>query len=170
MEQIFRATYNYVKGFVVRRASNYDYADEATAETFLSLVLHIGRYKDHGKIEQWLCAIARNHLSHIERRERYRAHPTVRPDMAVADDIEQRALDRIGAEQARHLLSLLTPYQRIVLDMRFLVGMDTETVAHRLGVSRERVKYATHHGLERLRQRLKNEQMYSDRHYMERVI
>lgn len=164
---IVERTYDYVMGFVVRRASNYDYAEEATAETYLTLLLKIDRYEDRGKIEQWLCAIARGHLYHIERRECYRAHPRVCADMAVTNDVEQQVLERIGTEQARRLLSMLAPAHRTVLELRFLAGLDTETTAASLGVSRTSVKYATHHGLQRLRQRLKSERAYHERRFME---
>lgn len=160
---IFRATHNYVMGFTVRHASNYDYAEEATAETYVTLLTRIDRYEDRGVIEQWLCAIARGHLYHIERRERYRAGPAVRPDMATADDIEQQALDRLGAQQARNVLAILSDYQRAVLELRFVQGLDTQDVAAVLGVTPRQVAFAQFRGLRILRSRLRDVADYDTR-------
>lgn len=163
LSAIMEATYSYVKGFAVRRASNYDYAEEATAETYLTMLIHIGRYEDRGKIEQWLCAIARHHLSHIERRERYRAGPSVHPDMAYADDIEQQVVDRLGAQQARNVLAILSPYQRAILELRFVQGLDTQDTAAVLGVPPRSVAYAAYRGLKELRARIRDEAHYHTR-------
>jgi len=151
--EIIERTYHYVKGFLVRRASNYDYADEATAETYLAMLESIRAYEDRGRIEQWLCGIGRNQLSHIERRETYRAHPRVGRGMAARTSTEGEALERARTAELRRVLSALTPMQRTALDLRFLIGLDMEETAALMQTTRARVKYATFHGLERLRQR-----------------
>lgn len=163
LDTIACATYSYVKGFAVRRASDYAYAEEAVQEAYLAMLSCIANYQPRAPIEQWLCGIARNRLAHIERRERLRVGPVLRADMAIADDIEQQVLDRLSDEQIARLLSMLTAYQRVVLSLRFIAGLDTEAAADLLDVSRSSVKYATHHGLRRLRQRFGDEAAYHRR-------
>lgn len=164
LDTLIRATYNYVKGYLVRKATNYDYAEEATQETYIAMLDALPKSEVNSTaLTSWLCGIAWRKLAHIERRERRRAGPMLRADMAANDSVERQVLDRMAAQQVRNVLALLTPYRRAILELRFVHGLDIPDVAAVLDISPRQASYAAYSGLKELRGRIQNEAHYETR-------
>lgn len=160
LDTIVERTYSYVKGCMVRLASEYGYAEEATQEAYIVMLDLLATYEDRGIIEQWLCGIARYRLLHIERRERLRAHAALHVDMPATDRPDRIALERLSIAHIRRLLTTLSPGQRMALELRIVAGYDTEATAACLGKSRQAIKHAVHHGTKRLRERFVSKSAY----------
>jgi RNA polymerase sigma factor (sigma-70 family) len=163
-DRLCRATYDYVKGYLVRKATNYDYAEEAVQEAYLSLLSALPSYDpNRGAFLTWLCGLAWHRLSHIERRERRRAGPEVRADMLRHPGVEHEVMDRMAEQQARNVLALVTPYRRLILELRILRGLPVPEVAAMLGVTGQGVRSGMYHALKELRQRIPDRAHYQTR-------
>lgn len=137
-----------IRGFLHARGTPD--ADEVVNDVFLAAFGQLERF-DGGPAEfrGWLFAIARNkRVDAIRRAQR-------RPSVA-GDPADERADDGVEAvafadEYVERLLAPLTPEQRDVVVLRFVLDLDLESTAAALDKPLTAVKALQHRALERLR-------------------
>jgi len=140
--------------YILYRVQDADLAGELTGEVFLRLVEHIPRFTYRGRpLLAWLYTIARNLIADTHRQTR-RIYPVPVEDLPPASrpepfDPTEQWLTRQRLEQA---LAYLTEEQYEVILLRFVEGVDIESVARLLGKSVRAVKSLQYRGLRALRQ------------------
>jgi RNA polymerase sigma-70 factor (ECF subfamily) len=140
--------------YILYRVQDADLAGELTGEVFLRLVEHIPRFTYRGRpLLAWLYTIARNLIADTHRQAR-RIYPVPVEDLPPASrpepfDPTEQWLTRQRLEQA---LAYLTEEQYEVILLRFVEGVDIESVARLLGKSVRAVKSLQYRGLRALRQ------------------
>jgi len=156
LTQIYEQYQPKVYRYILYRVGDADLAGDLTSEVFLRLVEQIGRFTYRGRpILAWLYTIARNLVAdHYRRAQRAASIPLDNlPPSATAEpsDPIQQWLTQHRLAQA---LSCLTDEQYEVILLRFLEGLDLETVAEQLGKSVRAVKSLQYRGLRALRRTL----------------
>lgn len=69
IEEIYKKYAPYVRNYIWGLCRNSDIADDITAEVFCKAIENIDSF-NHGRIQTWLCAIARNtYLDYIKKAE-----------------------------------------------------------------------------------------------------
>ena len=121
-------------------------AEDAVQETFLRLVRSRRRYRPSRPFATWFYTILRNVCTDMLRRRGRRERALRR----LAS--EPREQEEVGAGlEARDLLGLLMPADRVVLTLRVLHGLAFRDVAVALGISEEAAKKRAQRALRRLR-------------------
>lgn len=132
----FREHYERVYGFVRRRTSTHEHAEDVTQAVFVAAAEHLGRRAREARVPvlAWLFRVARNNLIDEARRQRRRG--TSIPLEAVAEELEQPP--QYGGEVARVLrraFRRLPEAQRRIAIMRLLEGRSFAEIAVELGTS-----------------------------------
>jgi len=121
-------------------------AEDAVQETFLRLIRSRKRYRPSRPFATWFYTILRNVCTDMLRRRGRRERALRRLASEPRRDEEVSA----GLE-ARDLLGLLPPRDRVVLTLRVLHGLAFRDVAAALGISEEAAKKRAQRALRRLR-------------------
>ncbi len=139
--------------YIFYRVGDVATAEDLTGEVFVRLVERIDRFRYRGRpLLAWLYTIARNLVTDYYRRagrfvplslEEQLTAGTVGPEEVVEHRLAQ---DRLVATMA-----CLTEDQRQVILLKFVEGLDNETVARTLGKSVGAIKALQHRALAALR-------------------
>jgi RNA polymerase sigma factor (sigma-70 family) len=132
-------------------------AEEATQEGFVKAWRALGRFRAGAPFKPWLLRIVTNEAHNRRRSAGRRAQLALRaaaaePSGDAAPSPEASVLD---AERRDHLLAAVNELpddQRIVVSLRYFVGLSEEEVAETLGIAQGTVKSRTSRALERLRE------------------
>jgi len=143
--------------YILHRVDDVATAEDLTAEVFVRMVAEIGRFTSRGRpLLAWLYTIARNLVTDHYRRggklPQVALDEQLMSSIADPDDRIQRWLVR---EQLYGALAYLTDEQYEVVFLRFIEGLDNETVAQLLGKSVRAVKSLQYRGMITLRRVLK---------------
>lgn len=135
-------------------------AEDLAAETWTSVVKGLRRFRgDEVAWRAWVFTTARRRAIDAARRRSRRVKEVQAgqaPDF-VAPDVTDSVVDTLSPGHAVQLLALLPPLQAEVLGLRVIADLPVETVAAMLGRSPGAVRVATHRGLRRLAQELRNQ-------------
>jgi len=139
--------------YVFYRVADTATAEDLTSEVFLRLVEGIGRFTYRGRpLLAWLYTIARNLVTDHYRHGRGPAPLPLDEGLpATADDPEEAVVHRMTQQRLAAAIAHLTEDQRQVLLLRFVEGLDNETVAQVMGKSVGAVKALQHRALAALR-------------------
>lgn len=163
-EQISGALYNIRSRLVgIVRDTDMD-VDELSNIVFLSAFLASNRYKEEGKIENWLLTIAIRALISTERQKRRRPQLSIENSSRDSREVTN-ILDRISADtdhgsvspqseqrvDLERALSRLNPRQRRLLELR-VEGYTHEEIARIMEIPVGTVKTATQRALSSLRE------------------
>ena len=139
--------------YIFYRVDDTATAEDLTSEVFVRLVERIDRFTYRGRpLLAWLYTIARNLVMDHHRRAG-RSVP-LSPDASEVADVpapEETAEDALRQQQLAAALSCITEDQCDVILLKFIEGLDNETVAHMLGKSVGAVKALQHRALAALR-------------------
>lgn len=137
--------------YILYQVNDVAVAEDLTGEVFVRLVERIDRftYRDHPLLA-WLYTIARNLI--IDYYRRAGRHPSP-PEWLVplASDLEETVEHRLSQRRLAAAIAHLTQDQRQVIILKFVEGLDNETVARTLGKSVGAVKTLQHRALAALR-------------------
>ena len=141
--------------YIFYRVNDVPTAEDLTSEVFVRLVEKIDRFKIQGRpLLAWLYTIARNLITD-HHRHAGRALPLSLDGPPVADVDAADPEDAIEHSLTQHMLATaitsLTEDQRQVVILKFVEGLDNETVARALGKSVGAVKGLQHRALVALR-------------------
>lgn len=157
-DRLYRDLAPSVRGYLVAHGAVDP--DDLLGEVWLQVARNIGTFSgDDAGFRSWVFVIAHHRV--IDER-RYR---TRRPQSPVDDDApddwagtvepaEESALDGLGTERVRRLMSELTADQRDVLTLRILGDLTVEQVAEILGKRPGAVKALQRRGLRALKEKL----------------
>ena len=141
--------------YIFYRVDDVATAEDLTADVFVRLVERIDRFKSQGRpLLAWLYTIARNMVIDHHRRAG-RSLPLSLEGPPVADleavDPEETIEHRLTQRVLATAVSCLTEDQRQVVLLKFVEGLDNETVAQTMGKSVGAVKGLQHRALVALR-------------------
>jgi len=111
------------------------------------------RLRDESRLRSWLLSVAANEARQALRRRR-RGSQLERLAAVSADagrTVEPEVLDRVALASS---LSRLTPHERELLALRYLLELSSADIAQHLGISPEGVRSRLHRLIERLRKEL----------------
>lgn len=134
--------------------------DDLASETFIGVFTGLAGFRgDEAALRAWVFTIAHRRLVDDWRRRGRRPQTVDDPgDLAahLGGDVEDDALDRIGADAVERLCAGLPGDQRAVLLLRILADLTVEQVAQVMGRSAGSVKALQRRGLRALRAELEH--------------
>jgi RNA polymerase sigma-70 factor (ECF subfamily) len=149
--RIFAGLAPIVLGYL--RANGAAEPEDVLSETFLQIARDVGRFEgDERGFRAWVFSIAHHRLIDAQRSAARRpADPVAEPPephgAEVADDAATEAMARIGAEEIREVLAVLSADQRAVLTLRILGDLTVAQVASVIGKRPGAVKALQRRGL-----------------------
>lgn len=144
----------------VRRQGAID-PDDLVSETWLHVARNIPRFEgDEASFRSWIFTIAHHRI--IDERRRMARRPVVplgdedesNIPSAFGQSAEDMALARIRQDEISHHLDLLTPDQREVVILRFMVGFGLTEIARIMGKSAGAVNATQRRALKRLKKKM----------------
>lgn len=153
---LYRQHYTAIAGYVYRRIGNVHTTEDLVAETFMTAMRALPRYRCRGApIRAWFYRIATNTVNRWIRRGRYRSGKSLDEcspcDTAVVASVTD---DQAGLEHARTALLSLKPKHQAVLALHYLEAMSVDEVAAVIGCRVGTVKSRLSRAREALRERL----------------
>ncbi len=149
-------------GFVARRMepslSGHD-VEDVVQQTFLETLRGIGSFDGRAGLFTWLCAIARNQISH--RWRKIAAAGLSEPPDGVTEalaaisemPLPENVLEaQEVAEMVRGVMNRLDERHRVLLELRYIDQMSSRQTAALLGDSVRAVRSATHRAREAFRE------------------
>ena len=118
IEEIYKKYASYVRNYVWGLCKNPDIADDITAEVFCKAIENIDSFTD-GRIQTWLCAIARNTYIDYVKKAEYKNHH-------LSEEMEERIEDKGETVEELFLrknerVSLYKQIQRLDAEMKDVV-------------------------------------------------
>jgi len=139
--------------YILRQVSDVTTAEDLTGEVFVRMVEKIEQFTYRGHpILSWLYTIARNLVNDYHRRAG-RVQYTLPSEPLTSREIdpEDAVARRLTEDQLQAAIAQLTESQRQVILLKFIEGLDNETVAVTLGKTVGAVKSLQHRALAALR-------------------
>jgi RNA polymerase sigma factor (sigma-70 family) len=134
MEELFRAHWRLVVGYLARRTGSTTVAEELAQETFYRATRAFLGWRG-GSPAAWLLAIARNVLIDHTRRRRLDLVP-------LTDNLLEQLDSHDLASEASMVLASLSPRQRRLLELVYVDGYTHAEVAAMTGASPGAIKTA----------------------------
>lgn len=138
--------FNYVR----KRVFNPSHVEDVFQDVLLRFHKARHTYQTDRPLGPWLFAVVRNavwtSLGKKRRHGEFEVLSEDLPDFPAEDEREEGLDDRL-----HDALQALTPESRQAVEMLKIKGMDVETAARQLGISKIALKVRAHRGYERLR-------------------
>ena len=169
MESLLVKYERQVFGVARRIVQQHQDAEEVTQQTFLSVIEHLGEFREESQFRTWLLRIATNHALALLRKRAVRAGPSL--DDRDSDDSyegiphpeyiavwretpEEIAVRRETRQYVDEALADLNEKYRVVFVLRDIEELSTRETADILGISVEAVKVRLLRARLMLRERL----------------
>ncbi len=160
---IFDAYYSAIYRYIYLHSGHAATAEDLSAQVFrrLLVALHDGGGPERS-LKAWLFRVASNLIVDDVRRAQHRDHLPLDDDLkvvgaALEDTVEQAVEQALLLAQLRAALEALTPSQRSVIILRYLMDMSNEETAQIMAMTVGAVKAQQHRALAALRRSLKEE-------------
>ncbi len=157
-----------VFGVARRIVGQHQDAEEIAQQTFLSVIEHLGQFREESQFRTWLLRIATNHALALLRKRAVRAGPSLNDDSddgyhgiphpefiaawrETPDEIAMRKETRQHIDEA---LARLNDKHRLVFVLRDIEGLSTRETADILGITVETAKIRLLRARLMLRERL----------------
>jgi RNA polymerase sigma-70 factor (ECF subfamily) len=132
--RLYDASVDRIFRYVFFRVTDTETAEDLTSEVFLKAWENLHRYRPEGPFLAWLYTIARNTVI-----DHYRTHKATvdleKAGLKHDPRLDERLDLQEDVESLRGAMSSLTNEQRDVLTLRFIVELDTDQIAERMGKS-----------------------------------
>jgi RNA polymerase sigma-70 factor, ECF subfamily len=169
MESLLAKYERQVFGIARRIVQQHQDAEEVAQQTFLSVIQHLGEFREESQFRTWLFRIATNHALALLRKRAVRAGPSL--DERASDDTyegiphpeyiavwretpEEIAVRRETRQQVDEALATLNEKYRVVFVLRDIEELSTRETAEILGLSQSAVKVRLLRARLMLRERL----------------
>jgi RNA polymerase sigma-70 factor, ECF subfamily len=155
MEALLQKYERQVFGVARRIVQQHHDAEEVTQQTFLSVIEHLGEFREESQFRTWLLRIATNHALALLRKRAVRNGPAV-DDRAAEDGYgaiplpeyvavwretpEELAVRRETRQSIEEALATLDEKYRVVFVLRDIEELSTRETADVLGLTQEAVK------------------------------
>ncbi|WP_220454256.1 RNA polymerase sigma factor [Nocardioides immobilis] len=160
-EDVYREHVASVWRYVRLRVPSDSDAEDVTSVVFEKALTSWPSYDaGRGSVAGWLVGIARHAVADWWRkhgRELPAEHPGGRTEQTAEDDPEGDALRRLGADDVRRRLGVLTAREREAVALRFGSELNSSEMAVVLGVSPSAARMLVHRALGRLREVMDDE-------------
>lgn len=142
--------------FACALLGNRSEAEDLTAETFLRALEAIKRYRWTGRpLSSWLLTIARNlGMSQLRRRQRTKEAFRLLLASTSSEPAEARSVHGVDIHDLRQALATLSPLEREVITLRFVLALDYPHVAQVVGKSVNNVRVIQCRTLQKLHKKL----------------
>lgn len=118
IEKIYKKYAPYVRNYVLGLCKNPDVADDITAEVFCKAIENIDSFT-RGRIQMWLCAIARNTYIDYVRKAEYKNHHLSEEMIEKVEDKSETVEDIFLRKDDR--VSLYKQIQKLDAEMKDVV-------------------------------------------------
>jgi RNA polymerase sigma-70 factor (ECF subfamily) len=151
-ERYFGLVFRYLRS----RLSDAREAEDLSATVFLRAYQALGRYRERGwRFSAFLYRIARNALADHFRRSREEVPvEDLRWEASGSKGLDEEVIERESQRRIRQALAALPSDYREVIQLRVILGVPTEEVAHWMGRSEGAVRVLLHRALRALRRRI----------------
>jgi RNA polymerase sigma-70 factor (ECF subfamily) len=131
-------------------------AEDLAAETFLRALEAIKRYRWTGRpLSSWLLTIARNlGMNQLRRRQRTKDAFHLLPASTFGDPAEGTFGNGVDIHDLRQAVATLSPVEREVIILRFVLALDYPQVAQVVGKSVNNVRVIQCRALQKLHKKL----------------
>jgi RNA polymerase sigma-70 factor, ECF subfamily len=156
-EELVRRYATRVYAICYRYFRNEADAEDATQETFVTLLRRGSTFVGGARLSTWMYRVATNTCNDLARKRmrRPRTVPLAGHDRAHPEAVEELAATRHLDPDLRRALELLEPAQREAVVLHDVVGLPYADIAVRSGVAVGTVKSRVHRGHARLAQTLR---------------
>jgi RNA polymerase sigma-70 factor (ECF subfamily) len=150
-DRVYRQHLAPVWRYVRARVPDASEAEDMTSEVFLRAARAWPTY-DPGKgaVLPWLLGIARHVV--VDWWRRRPPLPADSVDTGATGDVEAEALRRLGAEEFRRHLAVLTDRERDAVALRFGAGLPAAEIGELLGISDAGARMLVHRAIAKLRE------------------
>ena len=154
---IFDAFYVPLYRYIYRRIGSGQTAEDLAAEVFRSFLEELRAGKGPTSyLRAWLYRVAHNLIvDELRRRPRTEHDSLSDEEGGGGQEIGDQVQRSIESEHARRALKLLTDKQRLVLELKFFRGLETDEIARALNMSVGTVKALQFRGLQAMRRQLR---------------
>jgi RNA polymerase sigma-70 factor (ECF subfamily) len=167
MESLLLKYERQVYGVARRIVLHHEDAEEISQQTFLSVIEHLGEFREEAQFRTWLLRVATNHALALLRKRAVRAGPSIDDQDTDDEGIphpayiavwretpEEIAVRRETRQYIDEALAGLKEKYRVVFVLRDIEEMSTRETAETLGISVEAVKVRLLRARLMLRERL----------------
>jgi RNA polymerase sigma-70 factor (ECF subfamily) len=147
--EIYEGHYDSIYAYILYRVGETQVAEDLAAEVFLRALEGIGSFQFRGiAITSWLYRIANNLMGDYFRRQRRHGTLPLREDLLPTESNPSETIEKQQTyRQLQQALGVLTGEQRQVVLLKFVQGLDNETIAGILGKSEGAIKSLQHRAL-----------------------
>ena len=140
--------------YLYSRVGNVPDAEDLTAQTFLSGLERLNRYRENGTFAGWLFAIAHSKVIDHYRRQRPQAGlESVRELAAEADPVED-VEKRLELEKLSAILQTLSDDEQEIIRLRYVADLSFAEIAAALGKREDAVKKSLYRLLARVQSQM----------------
>lgn len=152
---IWSDNHDLILGYVYRRVTNRELAEDITSDVFLRALRRISRIEWQGRdISAWLITIAHNLVVDHFKSRRTRLETLTGEDVEVLDHLSDPAGVVVDMTESAHLhttLTRLTTEQATCVRHRFLGELSVAETAELMGMNEGAVKAVQYRGIQTLR-------------------
>ena len=155
-QQLFPKVYRYV----LARTGSTELAEDLTQDVFENSLLHLDKYQERPEtpFTAWIFRIAHNCVISYRRKETTRwrnmTDKEIPESLASNHDVEEEVEINSELERAREAIRKLSKFQRKVMELRFISGLNVKETAEAMGKGKVNVKVIQHKAIIRLRELL----------------
>lgn len=156
LAEVFDDYYPLLYRYIFHCVHHAETAEDLAAEVFRRLLEQIAEGRGPRRnLKAWLFRVAYNLVVDDSRRQVHRQHAALNESLSTGEAaVEEQAQRAMLATEAQRALDGLTPKQRTVIILKFLVGLENDEVAQVLSLPVGAVKSLQHRGLEAMRRDL----------------
>lgn len=148
-EAVYRATYDQILGYAVRRCDSPEDAADVVAETFAIAWRRVERLPEGDEARLWLYGVARNVLANHRRGAVRRQNRSVQLDLDVADLYADTPEGSVELGAIARTFRQLSDDDRELLSLVAWEGLDHGQIASVLDISRNAVRIRLHRARKR---------------------
>ena len=155
MEELFRINYPVLLGVLVRSIGDADVAEDVAQEAVLSAIVNLERYQPRAKFSTWLISIALNkYRNKLRVKTREVSVDSIDKAHSGTESVEDPALQRLAAAEARDILECLSPEKRQVFVLKHYYGFKYKEIAEAVRCPVGTVRSRLHDSIKILRQEI----------------
>jgi RNA polymerase sigma-70 factor, ECF subfamily len=149
LAEIYDAYARDIYRYIFSKVGNPHDAEDLTAQTFMSVLEAVPRYRHRGQFSAWIFQIARNKvMDHFRRSKRDPLEIPV--DLAYSDSTLERIIKGQAYERLASLLKTLAEEERELIRLRYAAQLSFVEIAGLLGKKEDAVRKSLTRLLERL--------------------
>jgi RNA polymerase sigma factor (sigma-70 family) len=132
-------------------------AEDALQEAWLDAWRSLNRFQLDKPFRPWICKLVANRCRMNQRRRHFQTVPLDQLDLYANPAVEDAATPVLRAEtraEIKALLGELSPELRLIMELRYFVGLEVNEIAGITGQPGGTIKSRLHRTIEKLRARL----------------